>query len=96
MSKYPLHELLQATPDAERHTIGEFLEWLLLRFNVFNVYQSGFEAPLNGIPLTITRIVGEYYGIDPDGLEAEKERMLAEIRVRNTLADIEKLGTDTT
>lgn len=95
MSRYPLHEKLQAIPDAERNILGSFLDWLL-RESRYHVYEAGYKARLHGGPTAIIRIMGEYYDISPDGLAAEKDRMLAEIRVRNTLADIEKLGTDTT
>lgn len=103
--KYPFHEKMADIPENERQALGDFLLWLHsgdYTICVEKVYE-GRDGPMSefvdafpydhGTKL-INKILGLYYMIDYDGLQREKEQMYQELRVRNTLADIEKIGEE--
>ncbi len=103
-SKFPLHEKLREIPDHDRQVLGEFIEWL--QDSKFTLCTEKKEKDRDGYDQWyyeeawpqlygdryINAVLGAYYKIDYDGLMAEKDRMLAEIRLRNTLSDIQKAG----
>jgi hypothetical protein len=77
MTQYPEHEKLHAVKDKSQ-AIGEFLEWLGGRY-VFANYRKDSEwlRPEN---LNIQRELAEYFEIDLDKIEEEKQAILAEVR----------------
>jgi hypothetical protein len=77
MSQYREHERLHDIRE-QSQTIGEFLDWMLNERGWHVCYYrkgSDFPYPVHG--LTIERVLAEYFDIDLDKLEQEKQEMLA-------------------
>lgn len=77
---YPQHDRLQKTAH-ERQAIVDFLNWaeeqdMGLAANV-SAYPEDWGLIFEG---DLRRLLAEYYEIDLDELQAEKERMLAAVR----------------
>jgi len=75
--QFPEHDKLGKVRDRSQAT-GAFLEWM--REEKGWVIAKLFDDEYLPIHLTTERILGEYFGIDPVRLEAEKRAMLALIR----------------
>jgi len=89
MGNYPEHDKLQERAE-EHRAIAEFLEWLeehpkyhlaeyfpdprAGKFRDRSEWRSGIGD------LNTARLLGEYFDVDYNELQAEKDRMLAEIR----------------
>lgn len=86
--RYPEHAKLTKI-SGKSQTIGEFLDWLLNE----SEYQLGTVERDKLVPtyVSIEKLLGKYFGIDQKKLNLEKERMIQEVRVVNTLRDIEEL-----
>lgn len=89
MTEYPEHEKLQAVKD-ESQAIGAFLEWLSnvkeIRFAkwVKDKSESGTEYEVFVQQnMEIEKWLAEYFEIDLNKLEQEKQAMLEEIRKAN-------------
>jgi len=84
--EYPEHEKLHALEGASQ-TVGEFMEWL--KQQGISLWQEGevlveWRAnPVDGlmrVTKTTEDLLAEFYEIDRQALEREKEQMLADIR----------------
>lgn len=75
-TRYPEHEKL-ARLDGTNQEIGGFLEWLRMIHNV-------------DLPKPITDLLADYYEIDRDKLEEEKQHMLKVQRRFHVFDEIEK------
>lgn len=93
MSEYPEHEKLAAISDKSQ-AIGEFLDWLFntAKYSLSKV-QSMPSGETKNVPHwpSIENLLGQYFHIDQDRINAEKEKMLAKLRVQHTIQDIENL-----
>ncbi len=78
MSQYPEHEKLAAVKDKSQ-VIGEFLDNGLPDGVVFAEWNRRGDM-LNPVRCDIQAWLADYFGIDRDKLEAEKQQMLDEIR----------------
>jgi hypothetical protein len=79
MSEYPEHDKLHEVKDKSQ-AIGEFLEWLgSEKRGVVCEYTDDSDYP---IPMThnIQTLLAEYFDIDLDKIEEEKQQMLEKIR----------------
>lgn len=93
--KYPEHAKLTAV-SGKSQTIGEFLDWLLndSRNAKYRLCEHRIVSGIDEfVPtyISIEKLLGEYFGIDTVKINVEKEKMLQEVRVMNTLHDIEKI-----
>jgi len=80
MSVYPEHEKLEKIKDFSQKC-GEFLDWLQHEKGLFLATYSGEEGDeLYRADETINQLLVEFFGIDLKKLEAEKLKMLDEIR----------------
>lgn len=89
MAEYPEHEKLSKVADRSQ-ACGEFLEWLqyhktyhICEWRDSRVDPNSGERLFEGMYLVNTSIadmLGEFFGIDQDKIEAEKRQMLASLR----------------
>ena len=76
---YPEHEKMRAVKN-ESQTIGEFLEWLseqgilLAKYDGETLFVSYYR---------IEELLAEYFGIDLNKINNEKDQMLQELRKLN-------------
>ena len=84
--KYPEHVKLQAIVDKSQ-LIGEFIDVFLPGKGIFLGRPKEFGNGLDPIIVDIQELLAEYFGIDRDKLEKEKEAMLDEIRRLNDRYD---------
>jgi hypothetical protein len=90
--KYPEHEKL-AKVSALSQKCGEFVEWLQARytFGQYHEHSSACQSPtgaacdtstqrLYSAPINLRKLLAEFFEIDEDKLEEEKQSMLAGIR----------------
>ena len=73
MSSYPECEKMKLVKD-DAETIGQFLEWLTEN------QRDGNYVPL---PDDLNDLLSDYFNIDLELVEEEKDQMLEEIRVAN-------------
>jgi sulfite reductase alpha subunit-like flavoprotein len=79
MSKYPEHDKLHEVKDKSQ-AIGEFLEWLgNEKRGVVCQYEDDSDYPVP-MPHNILQMLAEYFEIDLDKIEEEKQQMLEEMR----------------
>lgn len=93
MPEYPEHEKLKEFGSDRTQIIGEFLDWLHSHNYEICQWNEGdlrFDEELR----TIEDWLAAWAGIDVDAFHREKARMLARIRVQNTLRDIEEIGSE--
>lgn len=83
MSLYPEHDKL-ALVQVESQTCGEFLDWLGTEKGWY-LYDDHQEVPVPA-RININKTLGEFFGIDLEKLEAEKELMLEKQRELNDSA----------
>lgn len=76
--KYPEHEKVHQI-HANSQVIGEFLSWLLNEQCYFLCTVNKRDQFVPGHK-NIENLLAEYYGIDLDALENEKQSMLASLR----------------
>lgn len=77
MSTYPEHDKMEAAQPAAR-VIGEFLEWMTGPRGLEIVrYQRGNRVT---VPVDIETLLYQYFEIDRDKIEAEKQQILDDIR----------------
>lgn len=83
-NKYPEHEKLDKIKDLSQ-TCGEFLTWLTNEKGVMLATYSDEEddGNLYRYYTPINKLLGEFFEIDTEKLEAEKLSMLEEIRTLN-------------
>lgn len=81
MPEYPEHEKLHKIKDKSQ-IIGEFLENGLPDRVVFAEWNRRGDM-LQPVRCNIQEWLADYFGIDRDKLEAEKQQMLEEIRTVN-------------
>ena len=87
LPEYPEHDKLEAVVE-QSQAIGEFLDVFLPSKNIHFGRPSAFEGGgLNPIHINIQELLAEFFGIDRDKLEMEKEAMLDEIRRLNDRYD---------
>lgn len=67
MSDYPEHDKLRAVV-VESQAIGEFIDWLE---DVKNIYVASHAG--------LTKLLAEFYMVDLDKIEAEKQIMLRDL-----------------
>ena len=80
---YPEHDKLEAVVERSQ-AIGEFLDVFLPSKNIHFGRPSAFEGGgLNPIHINIQELLAEFFDIDRDKLEKEKEAILDEIRRLN-------------
>lgn len=83
MSKYPEHEKLKKVKD-EKNLIGDFLDWLRSdtdRVIAEYVDVGEFEDERLMVKSeSISDILADYYDIDQEKLEQEKQQMLESLR----------------
>ena len=82
MSKYPEHEKLEKLGDYPQ-VIGEFLEWMSYEKQIQRAIYSNTEKGDDNLYLDNTPtqdLLAEYFEIDRDKLEQEKQQMLEEMR----------------
>lgn len=77
MTEYPEHEKLKRVAGAA-DTIGNFLGWLQSTGTFLARYRGDVLVPIYATPPT--RLLAEYFEIDLDKLEKEKEHMLQTLR----------------
>jgi hypothetical protein len=82
MGKYPEHEKLDKIKDKSQ-AIGEFLDWLLNEKGQRIGYWYHSSDCFIEDHRTIEVILADYFSIDLDIIEEEKQKMLAEIRLTN-------------
>jgi len=78
MSQYPEHDKLQTVKE-DSSTIGEFLDWAC---DVKGVRLSTLAQGA----LNIEKLLAEYFEIDLDRIDAEKEQMFQDLRTANEQA----------
>lgn len=77
MRTYPEHDRLSAVRE-QSQAIGEFLEWLFDKgYCIATRLDDGRFVP---VAWSIKKSLEKFFSIDPDKIEAEKRRILAEIR----------------
>ncbi len=83
MSKYPEHEKLKKVKD-EKNLIGDFLDWLRSDTDrvIAEYVDVGDFADERLVPKSesISDILADYYDIDQEKLEQEKQQMLESLR----------------
>lgn len=82
MSEYPAHDRLKAT-QAKAEAIALFIDWLEgkgYEICEFGEHGDGWWPTGNPTP---KQLVQEFFGIDPQALKDEKERMLDSINRRD-------------
>ncbi len=86
--KYPEHERIMKV-QTESQAIGEFLEWLQFGHAhecgepiVLAYYKpsTALDDPLVPWPYTIEKLLAQYFDIDLEKIQAEKDQMLAEMK----------------
>lgn len=76
---YPEHKKVRAV-QRESQAINDFMEWLQEEKNIgFAYFEEGLGDVLLSTP-SLMELLEEFFGIDPEKLEAEKQAMLDEIR----------------
>lgn len=75
---YPEHKKLNAVVK-ESQECGAFLEWLLERYYLAQ-YANKRSETLVPVHVRIADVLAEYFGINQDKLEAEKQHMLEALR----------------
>lgn len=83
---YPEHDKLKAVVE-QSQAIGEFIDVFLPGKGIFLGKAKEFGEGLDPIIVDIQELLAEYFGIDRDKLENEKEAMLDEIRRLNDRYD---------
>jgi hypothetical protein len=79
MSECPEHDKLHEVKDKSQ-AIGEFLEWLgSEKRGVVCQYVDDSDYPVP-MPHNIQEILAEYFDIDLDKIEQEKQQMLVKLR----------------
>lgn len=82
-TEYPEHEKLAEVAEHSQ-AIGEFLDWLQNeRGYVIAAYWDESDSWLTPVRRSITDLLSEYYDIDQQTLEGEKQDMLAKQRELN-------------
>jgi cobalamin biosynthesis Mg chelatase CobN len=81
MQKYPEHEKLHKVAD-ESQSIGEFLAWMNRTGYLIGTWNER-KGRIDEVSMTIQELLGEYYGIDPEKLNKEKDQILLELRAAN-------------
>jgi len=81
MSDYPLHDKLKAHHERAL-AIGEFLDFLDENDIVLARWEEGEDelGHLRSLWKSKADLIGEFLGIDPQGLEEEKQKMIRSIR----------------
>lgn len=80
---YPEHDKLAAVKDNSQ-VIGEFLDWLQNEQSIALCKATGPDhCPFQPIHHGIQSILADYYDIDLDVIEQEKQAMLTEMRNLN-------------
>jgi hypothetical protein len=83
MSDYPEHEKMRLIKD-QSQSIGEFLEWLQDKKEViFAEYPETNSDHLFPLHLPTQKLIAEFFDIDLDKIEDEKDAMLEEQRRLN-------------
>lgn len=77
-TEYPECEKLKAVAD-ESQKIGQFLDWLLGERNL-ELGQYNDNDRLIAQPLNIAKLLAEYFNIDMDKVEKERQEILSSIR----------------
>lgn len=78
MSDYPEHDKLALISDKSQ-AIGEFINWLKNRQGIEFCHYNSHEE-LEPVWKGTNQWLAEYFGIDQDKLDEEKDTMLKEIR----------------
>jgi hypothetical protein len=79
---YPEHEKLTALGD-KNQVVGDFIKWLKKEGYVFAKYgdrQGRYQEELFDHHPPMSFLLGNFFEIDPDKIEAEKEQMLQDLR----------------
>ena len=80
MKEYPEHHKQSKILDKSQ-AIGEFLDWLCHETDiVFGIWDE-HDDELNPYHISIQQILADYFDIDLNKLEAEKQSMLEKIRM---------------
>lgn len=95
MANYPEHEKLKLVSEKSQ-ACGEFLEWLNstcglvlcretseVERDEMEEYGEGVRESYAPARITTNNLLAEFYGINQQKLEKEKEAMLAELRKAN-------------
>lgn len=81
MKEYPLHKKLKANAVAA-FSLSQFLDFLDEKeLTIAETY--GGQGRLYPITKTKEQLIGEFLGIDPKALQAEKEEIIEELRNLN-------------
>jgi len=85
--KYPEHEKMSQITDRS-HTISEFLEWLESRRILLceAADERSWDSTYIPIVLNVEQLLAEYFEIDLDKINNEKDEMLKEVRKINASA----------
>lgn len=83
-AKYPEHQKLRAVKD-ESQSIGMFIEWL--RSTNREICRMRFGSEYFPIDRSIEKLLAEYFEIDLDKIEDEKDQMVDELRAMNERLD---------
>ena len=78
MSDYPEHDKMNAVKE-ESQAIGEFLTWAEGEGMI--LYHQFARVP---VMKSTNQLLADYYGIDLDEVNAEKRRMIQEIREKDS------------
>jgi hypothetical protein len=100
VSEYPEHEKLHAIKDKSQ-AIGEFLDFFLPSKGIVLMESFSARRPHDYVPTrrSIYSLLAEFFNIDQDKLDAEKEAMLTVLREANdehTKGDVDGSGKDRT
>lgn len=85
MSEYPEHNKLDKVKQ-QSQAAGEFVEWLtdVKKYVIAtHINIDGVGDRLSQVHINITSLLAEFYGVDLNALEQEKQQMLKLIRQRS-------------
>lgn len=88
MKTYPECEKMAAVQDKSQ-TIGEFLDWLGTKYTLAE-YDEYDEDELFPVSINIQKLLAEYFEIDLDKVEEEKNDILNEMRKLNAPVEQKK------
>ena len=80
---YPEHEKL-ASVSERSNEIGNFMDWLMEEKSIWLAVRRGYdlEPVVTGVA-EVQNLLAEYFGIDQDAINREKEAMMEVLRKEN-------------